>query len=197
MNKSEIRQQILHKRDIMTPDDVRYKSFGIYQSLKNLFLYKFDTFLLYSDFKNEVCTSDITDYLISVGSRVYLPVCDTKRHTFSAVEIHGKSDIFNLNKYGIKEPATVTQKCDADKCKSKCIDCAIVPGVAFDRNCNRIGFGAGYYDRFFENNPNCFKIALAYDFQIINGTIASCEHDVKMDVIVTEKRVISFDGKEL
>lgn len=197
MNKSEIRQQILHKRNIMTPDDVRYKSFEIYQSLKNLFLHNFNTFLLYSDFKNEVRTSDITDYLISVGSRVYLPVCDTRRHTFSAAEIHGKTDIFNLNKYGIKEPAADIQKCDADKYENKYIECAIVPGVAFDRSCNRIGFGAGYYDRFFENNPECFKIALAYDFQIINETIASCEHDVKMDVIVTEQRVIFLNGKEL
>ena len=187
MNKSERRQQILQKRNIMTPDDVRYKSFEICQSLKNLFLYKFNTFLLYSDFKNEVCTSDITDYLISVGSRVYLPVCDTKRHIFSAAEIHGKTDIFNLNKYGIKEPATDIQKCDADKRENKYIECAIVPGVAFDRSCNR----------FFENNPECFKIALAYDFQIMNETIASCEHDVKMDVIVTEKRVIFLNGKEL
>ncbi len=70
------------------------------------------------------------------------------------------------------------------------IDLVIVPGVAFDEDLNRIGFGKGYYDRIlYRLSSRAKKVAVAHDFQVLNS-IPSEEHDVKMDIIVTEKRVI-------
>ena len=68
-------------------------------------------------------------------------------------------------------------------------DCAIVPGIAFDVHGNRLGFGAGYYDRYFETAGEITKIALAYDFQILNE-IPREDNDISMDAIITEKRII-------
>jgi len=66
----------------------------------------------------------------------------------------------------------------------------IVPGVAFDLNLNRIGYGKGYYDRFLSKvSKNVPKIALAYDFQVLES-ISEGENDIKMDMIITEKRII-------
>ena len=69
------------------------------------------------------------------------------------------------------------------------IDVVIVPGIAFDRNGHRIGFGCGYYDDFLKRARQAKKIALAYDFQIVDFIPAET-HDVRVDVIVTPDGII-------
>lgn len=66
------------------------------------------------------------------------------------------------------------------------IDLAIIPGIAFDKKGNRIGFGHGYYDRLLKK-LNCPVIALAYDFQILHA-VPRHEHDAPVDTIITEKK---------
>ena len=77
------------------------------------------------------------------------------------------------------------------------IDLVIVPGVVFDVNMARYGRGFGYYDRFMNRLVSKVKvIALAYDFQIIshNKELRLDDWDIKMDYIITEKRVIQKQG---
>ena len=72
------------------------------------------------------------------------------------------------------------------------LDLIIMPGVAFDENKNRIGFGGGYYDRFllkFDKNKIPLTIAVCYDFQVIDYIPAE-NHDQKPDFIITEKRTL-------
>lgn len=64
----------------------------------------------------------------------------------------------------------------------------ITPGLAFTREGERIGYGGGFYDRFFEAEPKHRRIALAYDFQILPELPVE-PLDKKVDVIVTENRV--------
>ncbi|MEA1928692.1 MAG: 5-formyltetrahydrofolate cyclo-ligase, partial [Candidatus Auribacterota bacterium] len=69
-------------------------------------------------------------------------------------------------------------------------DIIIVPGAAFDMGGKRIGMGKAYYDNFLRTvRPDTRKIALAFEKQIIDS-IPSESHDVKMDLIITEKRVV-------
>jgi 5-formyltetrahydrofolate cyclo-ligase len=66
----------------------------------------------------------------------------------------------------------------------------IVPGLVFDKRCNRLGRGRGYYDRFLKTLPTTTKKrALAYDTQIIDS-IPIDEHDIPMDYVITESRVL-------
>lgn len=67
------------------------------------------------------------------------------------------------------------------------IDVVIVPGVAFDKSFNRMGFGKGYYDRFLQGRDS-LKIGVCHSFQLLDE-IPCEEHDVKMDLIITEDRV--------
>ena len=69
------------------------------------------------------------------------------------------------------------------------INCVIVPGAAFDLNFNRLGLGGGYYDKFLPRAVNAKKIALAYDFQIVDA-VPTEPHDFKVDIIITEKRIV-------
>ena len=70
------------------------------------------------------------------------------------------------------------------------LDLIIVPGVAFDSSGNRLGMGKGYYDRFLKHlRPSALKIALAFENQIV-ASIPWDDNDIKMDMIITEERVI-------
>jgi 5-formyltetrahydrofolate cyclo-ligase len=71
---------------------------------------------------------------------------------------------------------------------SSAVDAFIIPGLAFDGSGNRLGRGGGFYDRMLANY-NGYKIAIGYDFQIV-GEVPRQDHDVIMDLIITEKRII-------
>lgn len=64
------------------------------------------------------------------------------------------------------------------------IDCVIVPGAAFDIHGGRLGLGGGYYDRFLPQAVKAVKVALAYDFQLVDE-LPTEVHDVKVDVVIT------------
>lgn len=63
-------------------------------------------------------------------------------------------------------------------------DLIIVPGLAFDAEDNRLGYGGGYYDRFLKGQSGAYKIGLAYPFQII-GSVPVEQHDAKVDEIIS------------
>ena len=81
--------------------------------------------------------------------------------------------------FGIGEP-TGEEWTDLDA-----VELIVVPGVAFDRQNNRMGRGRGFYDRLLKSTPNAVKIGVAYDFQILDS-IPVEPHDVKMDRVITE-----------
>ena len=97
-------------------------------------------------------------------------------------ELNNISDLHE-NSFGMFEPA------DSKKVDSEKIDVFVVPGIAFDKKGHRIGWGKGFYDKFFgANKTKGKKIGLAFDFQIVEK-IPFEQFDVKMDLIVTEKRI--------
>ncbi len=187
MNKSDLRKVMLLKRKSMNIGEVENYSKSIFESLKSTNILNHSTILAYSDFKNEVITKDIIKYLLENKREVYLPRCDISTKTFVPVKISGENFLGKTNVYGICEPADEVDIINANK-----IDCAIIPGIVFDINGNRIGFGSGYYDKFLNDNPSVYKIGLCYEFQLIENIVPD-EFDIPMDMIITEKRVIFCD----
>ncbi len=76
---------------------------------------------------------------------------------------------------------------------AKNFDCVIVPGAAFDIRGNRLGLGGGYYDRFLPRAVNAKKIALAFDFQIVESLPAE-SHDTPVDMIITPTKIFQNLG---
>ena len=77
------------------------------------------------------------------------------------------------------------------------VDLVIVPGVVFDEKCARYGRGKGYYDRFLEVLPKkTIMIGIAYNFQVLpyRWKLKLNEFDIKMDMVITEKRIIQKRG---
>lgn len=120
----------------------------------------------------------------------YLPVLTLANSHHLEFYRYRNGDTLIINRFGIGEPDTKIQQ----HITPKELDCVFLPLVAFDTNGNRIGRGAGYYDRTFafldeanQKNKPCL-IALAYDFQKI-PSIDAAEWDIPLDIIVTEEHV--------
>lgn len=190
MDKKVLRNFLKEKRINLSSAYVEDCSFKIFEHLKGTNISNYNNILVYSDFKNEVKTGVIIDYLLSEGKRVYLPKCNTEDKTFVPLEIKTKKFNSIINKYGIDEPQDST-----DGFSEIMIDCVIAPGIAFDEKGNRIGFGAGYYDKFLSKNKSVLKIGLCYEFQIVRS-IESCVYDIPMNIVITEKRIINCQSRE-
>jgi 5-formyltetrahydrofolate cyclo-ligase len=75
------------------------------------------------------------------------------------------------------------------------LDLVIVPAIAFDKNGSRLGYGRGYYDRFIAGKKNrIFTIGLGFDFQLIEDEIPTSSSDEKINMIVTEQRVLDLSS---
>ena len=86
--------------------------------------------------------------------------------------------------FGLRQPMAMTPQV-----ASAGIDLVIVPGVAFDATGARLGFGGGYYDRLLATMPHAFRIALAFDEQLID-VVPTQAHDERVDAIVTPTRTL-------
>ena len=93
-------------------------------------------------------------------------------------------DDFEIGAYGILEP-----KGESKAGKEEARDgFMVVPGVAFDADRNRIGFGGGYYDKYLELYPELFTAAVAFGFQIVEG-VPTEANDIRPQKLITEERI--------
>jgi 5-formyltetrahydrofolate cyclo-ligase len=139
---------------------------------------------LYSATQNEVITDDILNHALTLGRRVFYP----RSAADGAPELAGINSGADLTvgRYGIREPGG-TERLSPDDCTGLTI---FVPGVAFDRQGNRLGRGKGWYDRMlarFEDKATV--VGLAYHFQIVEEVPVSA-WDRKVNYIVTENEII-------
>jgi 5-formyltetrahydrofolate cyclo-ligase len=97
---------------------------------------------------------------------------------------HREGDAVEHNDFGIAEPLAA-----AERIAYQDVDLVIVPALAIDARGHRIGYGQGYYDRLLPKLTRAFKIAIAYDFQLLLEA-PSTQNDVAVDCVVTDKRTL-------
>ncbi len=182
--KKNLRDEILGRRKILDKEEKKHKDKKIYKTLVNSSLYKkCDNIFTYISFGGEVDTKEIIEKAFLDGKNVYVPV--TKADGFMKfVQIEDFSEL-EKTPFGTLEPFDDNLKEEIPRDDYL----FIVPGVAFDRNGNRVGYGKGYYDRYFYNHEVFNKIGLAYDFQIKEDVFAM-DWDEKVDIIITETETI-------
>lgn len=185
MTKNELRKQILNDRDHVGAEEVKAKGEKINASL--IALTDFNKVMVFLPTGSECDIWGYIRYLLREGKSVYAPVC----FPHSVIRPALITDIENgleVGKYDILAPkAKGRQYIEADE-----LDAVIVPGVGFDCQGNRLGFGGGYYDRFLpKTKPSCRKIAVCYELQIKDRVFAEA-HDFPVDVIVTEEAVYNI-----
>ena len=181
MDKKSIRSRIVNARDAMLLSEVHVLSLDICSKALSLpQVSNSGSIGIYLSFRNEVAAEMLLSYISESGRKAFAPLVLDGGLKFA--KIASLKDATPSDK-GPREP---NSKAFADKGS---IGTYIVPGVAFDINGNRVGWGSGHYDRFLSECSGAVKIGLAYDFQVIDRLEPEA-HDVKMDFIVTEKRVI-------
>ena len=179
MNKKEARTLIKEKRMKLSQVYIDVASDKIFEKLlQNEDFKNAKTVMSYMDFKNEVKTDKINDFIKNSGKILVLPKVKDKE---TMIVIEDKNQ-YIVSPFGNKEP-------DGEEYKGQ-IDVIITPGVAFDRDKNRVGFGRGYYDRFFVKHSNAKKIAIAFEKQIIDEGIETDKYDKKVDILITENNII-------
>lgn len=178
--KLEIRKKLIEKRKNLSEITKSQWSEKILDKLrKEKDFLKAKNILFYLPIKGEVNLTKLTDY-IKKDQKIYLPAI--KNDEIVIKEFKSSSNL-KEGKYLCLEPKH--EKIS----KEEILDLALIPGIAFDKKGNRIGFGKGYYDKLLKK-INCLKIGIAYQFQILKK-IPTEKHDQKVNKIITEQKIIS------
>jgi 5-formyltetrahydrofolate cyclo-ligase len=184
--KDKIRKQVLEARFRLTPEQRRAKSAEIEANLFGLPEYRAAPMVLfYASFQSEVETHHMIRRALAEGKRVALP--KVKGKELELFEIKSFDTEVLPGAWGIPEPE------GGRRVELKDIGLIVVPGAAFDGQGNRIGYGAGFYDKllpFYTGRT----AALAFELQIVPAAPADA-HDIPMQKIVTEKRIIEVKSK--
>lgn len=181
MEKSELRKQIrLLKKEVTLEEKLR-RSEGILHRVEGMLAFaSAQVVLLYWSMDDEVQTHRFVDQWFS-HKTLLLPCVDGD--LLRLRQYTGPQCMHAGDQFGIGEP-TGEEWLQLDK-----IDMIVVPGVAFDRTCNRMGRGRGFYDRLLSTTPNAMKVGVGFDFQLLES-IPVDPHDQPMDAVVTESELI-------
>ena len=176
--KSELRKLLLEKRSSLT-DDYRSQAGNSVCENPQLLeqLNAADTVLCYISIGSELPTEGIIAYCLKNGIKTAAPVCTGESMQFRY--INGFGDL-EPGSFSIPEP-----KAYCLPAKITPASVCITPALCYNWNGFRIGYGKGYYDRFFSHNK-CVKIGLCYEKFIME--FSPDENDVAVDMIVTEHR---------
>jgi 5-formyltetrahydrofolate cyclo-ligase len=184
--KKDIRSTILKKRSNMPLSEVIEKSKRIKEQVFHMEEYKeAKTILLYVSYDNEVCTHEMIKESLAMKKQVVVPKTDMNNRTIICSSLTSWDNLIP-GAYTILEQR---QEC-VNEVPPESIDLMIIPGVAFDSHGNRIGHGLGYYDRLLEKKMRTHCLGLAFEIQIVKN-IPTEKHDVKVEKIVTEERIIT------
>ena len=137
-----------------------------------------ERYFLYRSFGAEADTFRIAEELLRRGKQIWYPrVCGQEMET-----VRWTGQPFLRGPYGIEEPTGPGE--------SVCPDVCILPLLAADEQCRRLGYGGGFYDRYLAGaGKNAFKVGIGYAFQLVDALPAEA-HDVPADAIVTDERVL-------
>lgn len=185
--KAALREAVLAQRESLSSASVRAWGERIQRSALGLPVYRAARAVaLYSPLGNEVGTSEISRDALEARKRLYYPkVTDGSPRV---VRVRCEAELVP-GRYGILEPAG-SQPCEDPGLA------VFVPGIAFDRNGNRLGRGAGWYDRLLDSlGPRAPRIALAYEFQLLEE-VPTEPGDLPVHYVVTENRVVACGGTE-
>ncbi|MBN2852815.1 MAG: 5-formyltetrahydrofolate cyclo-ligase [Clostridia bacterium] len=171
--KNQIRKDFLEKRKALDKSFVYNSKKSVYNVISKSFIIKHNIFMSYITHDNEL---DLEMFNKNTKN-VYIPVIDENDRI-----IPSRLGQLVLGKYDIYIPKT-----DNFINKNK-IDIFLIPGIVYDFSGNRIGYGKAYYDTLLEGTHG-IKIGCCYEWQITDK-IVSESHDIKMDYLLTEKRLI-------
>jgi len=179
--KLELRKEMLDKQKEIPLEILSRKSDEIqkqiftsrnYQEAKRIFLFV--------SMKNEVDTITIMVKAWADGKEVFVPITEKKGEMYFVL-LQSLDELYPTI-FGVLEPRKGREWEDTPRKE----DLFLVPGVVFDQKGNRIGYGGGFYDRYFARTQPYQKIGIVFSFQVIEEEIPKEEFDIAVDELLTE-----------
>lgn len=178
--KKDIRARIRKRRMVLLPEQRQAYSKRIVDQVvcHPLFL-RAEEIYCYASFGDEVVTYDLIKTAWKMGKKVAVPrvIVDN----FMKFYYIDSLKELKTGHYGIPEPEeNIAREAEGREVL------VILPGVAFDKNGNRIGYGKGFYDAYLGGHPQFHRIGLAFSAQCVEW-IPSDSHDIRVEAVITEK----------
>ncbi|WP_066871436.1 5-formyltetrahydrofolate cyclo-ligase [Clostridium mediterraneense] len=184
MNKQYLRQSISEIRRNMDKEEKLNKDTELREKLFNTDEYKNSKVIfVYVSMGDEINTIEIIKRLFEDKKVVAVPKVFKNPKRMEALRIDSFDDLNQKGPFGILEPSFEAENI------SDLVDLTIVPGLAFELSGKRVGYGGGYYDKFFKSYPKSKKVALCYDYQIVENTYPQ-DYDQGVDKIISNNKII-------
>lgn len=181
--KSVLRSALSKERLSIPKDEWKQNSQLIINRLKGLKEFQeakfIHTFVSMND-RNEVDTHNLIKELLALAKKVAVPITDFKRGELKHSKLESFSDL-EANKWGVLEP-------ESTRPLTENLDIILVPLLGADYSFNRLGYGKGFYDKFLQSTE-ALKVGLLFD-QFILSKIPIDDFDEKLDILITEKRIL-------
>ncbi len=182
--KKDLRRVLLEKRSSLAKEEAALKSRQIFTELRaTAFYQEAERVMLYIAFRNEVQTEEIIEDLLRGGKRVFIPVTVHSTKAIIVSELKNPKEDLQLGNFGVLEPKPeAVRELDPSQ-----LDLVLVPGVGFDKRGYRIGYGAGYYDRFLPRlAPHVPTVGLAFQLQLMEE-LPIDPYDYPLQYLLTEE----------
>lgn len=177
--KKDIRKRVLETRNNISQKEWEQKSYSIYEKVvTHPFFLESDVIYCYVACRNEADTKKIIQKAWELNKRVAVPKVEGEEMNFYYI-----SDFFELKEgyRQIPEPITTLPAQETE-------GLVIMPGVAFDRNRNRIGYGKGFYDKYLAKHSFHKTIAIGFACQLVDE-IETNTFDFQPDILITEEHI--------
>ncbi len=179
MDKKELRKKYTKVRAEVEDKDLKDKL--IRKNLRELDLYKkAKSVFVFISYRSEVDTKGIIEDILADGKKLLVPL--VKGSQMIAVEVKGIDDL-GPNKMGILEPKSGEEVID--------VDLTITPGLAFDKAGYRLGYGGGYYDKFFAK-VDTIRMGIGYYDQFVESLVHE-DYDKPLEYLLTDRGLIEFE----
>ncbi len=185
--KRELRGAILKQRDALSANEIAARSAAAGERLLSLpEVGAARLVLFFVSFGSEIDTVPMISRSLAAGKRVAVPRVERSAHSLMPYELRDLQSDLASGAYGILEP-----KPDRPPARLDEIEVVIVPAVAWDEEGFRVGYGAGYYDRFLPQVPQAVRIGLGFEMQV-RSDVPRGPNDLPVDILVTEAAVRRF-----
>ena len=188
MDKKEVRREVTGKKKQMSEDQIASLSAELKERFCSLEAYKNASVIYaYMSYNQEVRTMPIIGQAWEDGKKIAVPLTINKEY-MEFIYLESFEDLEN-GYMGIPEPKAALLN-ELERIADEKDVLILMPGLAFDRDCNRTGYGGGFYDKYLASHPGTrfTKVALCFDFQIYERIEVEA-HDEKMDMVVSNTAV--------
>ena len=188
--RASIRKQYKELRKDLSVAEIQQKSALVCECIISSDWYKNANVVLgYYPLGNEVNILPVLEHALSMGKVVALPRTD-RDFRMDFYKIKNLDTDVTEGAFHILEPKNACELWASTTLEEDNTVIVLVPGVVFDRNGNRYGYGRGFYDRYFARYKNLYRVGIAYELQISENYLEAYPTDIKMHRLVTENEEI-------